>query len=308
VRLCLLGPVRLLAAGREIDLGAAKQRCVLAVLLAAPGHSVPVDVLVDRVWGTSPPRGANPVAAYVTRLRRALATAASSSDVPPIAITFAAGGYRVECPPGVIDLHDARQRVRRAREIRDAGDDRLSADLLGSVLLDWSPVALAGLTGDWAARVRDGLHRERLDLVAERAEALLRLGRHDEVVSEVRPLLVEHPDAEALAAPLLLALAAAGRVAEALAQYAVLRRALADELGVQPSLRLQDLHLGLLHADPEVVGRTSAGRRPTADAGRAHRGCRLSFHAGSSWASWSGTPPRTTRRTGSPSRRRVARS
>jgi DNA-binding SARP family transcriptional activator/Tfp pilus assembly protein PilF len=253
----LLGPVALHSAGDEVDLGPAKQRAVLAVLLLAPGRTVGVDTLIDRVWGDRSPRARNAAAPYVTRLRRILDRVAPDGRFG--VLRYAAGGYRIDCDADLVDLHRARRLAQAARAAGRAGDDQREADLLGQALDGWQATALAGLTGEWAARIRAALHGERSELLARRAEAQLRLGRYDEVVDELRGPVAEDPTAEGLVAPLLIALAGSGRPAEALDHYAAVRAAIADQLGTEPSARLHDLYLGILRNDPTLtrVGRTN---------------------------------------------------
>ncbi|MBL7255879.1 AfsR/SARP family transcriptional regulator [Paractinoplanes lichenicola] len=231
----LLGPVRWQPAEVDVDLGPAKQRCVVAVLLMTPGHSVPVATLVDRVWGERAPRTSNPIAPYAARLRR-LGGALGL-------LRFASGGYRIEVPADDVDVHRARRLVTAARE---AAGDEGAVTLLRRALAGWEPVALAGLTGAWAARVRETLQRERLDLIAEAAEAEVRLGRPEAVVDQLRTVAAEHPTTERLTAVLMRALHDSGRVAEALECYARLRSAVADEFGSEPGAAVRDLHVELL--------------------------------------------------------------
>jgi tetratricopeptide (TPR) repeat protein len=187
------------------------------------------------------------VAPYITRLRRLLQDAAPAGELG--VLRYAAGGYRIECEPELVDLHRARRQAGEARAAGRRGDHRSAADLLDRALAGWQAVALAGLRGPWAARMREALQRERLELFAQRAEAELRLGRYQALVDTVRPLLTEHPTMEALAGPLLTALARTGRSGEALRQYAQLRKDLADELGIEPSAPLQQLYLQILRDD-----------------------------------------------------------
>jgi tetratricopeptide (TPR) repeat protein len=136
--------------------------------------------------------------------------------------------------------------------------------LFRRALADWSPVALGDVPGDWAAGVREALGQERLDVWAECAEAELRLGEHGRVVTALRPLVGEHPTAEALVASLMVALAAQGRAGEALDRFAATRRALAERLGAEPSARLQDLQIRILRREsvadrPPIVARAPGG-------------------------------------------------
>jgi DNA-binding SARP family transcriptional activator len=51
----VLGPVEVWSGGHRIDAGHVKQQSVLALLLLELGRVVPAEVLIDRVWGDSPP-------------------------------------------------------------------------------------------------------------------------------------------------------------------------------------------------------------------------------------------------------------
>src|SRR5262245_56417680 len=69
----LLGPVVGRLRQAEIDVGSPRQQAVLAMLATNPGRVVPLDSLVDGIWGEDPPRSATQnVYTYVAGLRRAL--------------------------------------------------------------------------------------------------------------------------------------------------------------------------------------------------------------------------------------------
>ena len=101
----------------------------------------------------------------------------------------------------------------------------------------------------------DGL---RLAALIERIEADLQLGRHAALIAELEALVAEHPLQERLRGQLMLALYRSGRQAEALHVYQATRRALVDELGIEPSRELQQLERQILNQDPELAAR---GRR-----------------------------------------------
>jgi DNA-binding SARP family transcriptional activator/tetratricopeptide (TPR) repeat protein len=254
---CLLGPVRLELPGRQIDLGPGKQRCLLTCLLLTPGQAVPVEALVDRIWSDRPPRQArNVLATYVTRLRRAVASAGPART--PATFTYTSGGYLADCDPRQVDLHRLRRLVRQARS---AEDPQWAADRLHEVLASWQPVALAGVPGDWVARVRGDLHRERLGVLAEWAAVALRSGHASAVIDDLREPVGQYPDSEELVAPLMLALARSGRSADALGHYARLRQALAEHIGAEPSPRLRDLHIKILRESPDTTTVTAPAAR-----------------------------------------------
>src|SRR4051812_39014446 len=74
-----------------VDLGGPKQRAVLALLLLEPGAVVPLDRIIDRIWGDSPPpRPEVSVRGYVSNLRKALVACGFDADS---AIGFRDRGY-----------------------------------------------------------------------------------------------------------------------------------------------------------------------------------------------------------------------
>ncbi|MET0495008.1 MAG: tetratricopeptide repeat protein [Actinoplanes sp.] len=227
----VLGPVELWAVGRQIDLGTAKQRAVLAVLALEPGRTVPVEVLIDRVWDDTAPRTVrNALHTYVLRLRRAFDTL--DGDVP--ALEFRNGGYALRAEPDRIDLSRFQSLLRRPR----VSPADTAADLRAALAL-WRDEPLAGLRGDWVARVRDDLEQQRLSAVLALAPLELELGTAPAAVADlVRALVEAHPLVEPLAALLIRALHADRRPAEAQAVYQRIRQRLRQESGTEPGPEL----------------------------------------------------------------------
>jgi DNA-binding SARP family transcriptional activator len=97
VRFRLLGEVEVLLDGRCIDVGHARQRCVLAALLVEVNRPATADQLIDRVWADRPPyRARNALSAYVSRLRQLLA------GVPGVRLGRGPTGYvlNADAPTG----------------------------------------------------------------------------------------------------------------------------------------------------------------------------------------------------------------
>jgi hypothetical protein len=69
------------------------------------------------------------------------------------------------------------------------------------------------------------------------------------LLAELEELIAEHPFRERLRGQLMLTLYRTGRQADALSTYQETRRVLADELGIDPSQALQDLHTAILRQD-----------------------------------------------------------
>src|SRR4051794_26465525 len=220
--------------------GGARRGGVRAILLLHRSETVSVDRIVDLLWGERPPPTAvKTVQVYVSHLRRALV-----EDV----IVSSRGGYSL-----VVDAKrvDAPRFERLVDEGRAAGDPGRAAELLRSALGLWRGSALGDLAyerfaQDEAAR----LEELRVAAVEERVEADLRLGRHAALVAELEALVREHPLRERLRAQHMLALYRSGRQAEALESFQDARRALVDELGLEPGRELRELEQAILAQDP----------------------------------------------------------
>ncbi|MEU8609845.1 tetratricopeptide repeat protein [Actinoplanes sp. NPDC048791] len=242
----LLGEVQMWVSGQPVALGPLKQRTVLAALLIDAGTSVPTDTLIDRVWDEAPPAEArNVLYTYMARLRRVLL--AASSDAP--SLLRKPGGYLFDVDPVLIDLHLLRRLTTQAREHPEGGPARLS--LLRRAVDLWHGEPLAGLSGEWVARIREGTRQQIHGLLADWSDAEISAGRYATVVDRLSPVVDSHPLAEPLILHLMRALYLDGRRTGALERYGRTRQHLADELGIDPSAELQELHQRILRGTPE---------------------------------------------------------
>src|SRR4051812_39410483 len=225
----LLGALELVAAGRSVDLGPAKQRTLLAATAFDVGRPVGVDALIDRIWDDRPPAEARSVLhTYVARVRRVL-EGASRQGGAQVTLLRRSGGYELAAEANLVDLHRFRWLVERSRT-RDRQDPERAA-LLDAALGLWRGEALTGVAGAWATRARYAMEQQRLSALADWADAELAWRRYGPVIERLQGLVVEHALAEPLAVHLLRALHLAGRNTEALDVYARVRRRIADELG-----------------------------------------------------------------------------
>ncbi|MGC5330401.1 BTAD domain-containing putative transcriptional regulator [Micromonospora sp. DT62] len=241
----VLGPVEIWADDRRLPAGQPRQRAVLAALLVDAGRSVTPQTLLDRVWGDSPPRGARQsLHAHVTRIRQALHLV----DVgEPPALVWRPGGYVLEVAADRVDVHRFRSLLAQAKE--PACPDARRASLLREALALWRGEPLAGLSGSWAARTRESWRQHYPEAVVTWAYAELRVANPEPVISRLTELVGDYPLVESVTAALMRALYAVGRGADALVQYAVVRRRLAEELGVDPGPELRTLHQAILRDD-----------------------------------------------------------
>ncbi|MEU4405664.1 BTAD domain-containing putative transcriptional regulator [Streptosporangium sp. NPDC023963] len=239
----ILGPVEVTVDGRRVPLGPPQRRAVLAALAVDVNHPVPLQTLIDRVWNLPPDRATDSLYAHIARLRQALAGTA-------VAIERRGGGYVLEADPDRVDAHRFHRLAKQAQA--RAGDDPARAALLAEAMELWRGSPLTGISGDWASRMRYSIEQQFVGAVVTWAQAHLRLGRPDAVVTELTPLVPRYPLVEPLASMLMRALCALGRTAEAVAQYARLRGYLADHLGIEPGPELRALHQEILRGDHDL--------------------------------------------------------
>ncbi|WP_309117277.1 BTAD domain-containing putative transcriptional regulator [Saccharothrix sp.] len=249
LRFEVLGLLRVVRGGREVDLGAAKQRAVLAVLLLARNTPVSRDHIIEAVWGDAAPTSAvNLVQTYVAGLRRALEPS-RARRAPAETLTSVGDGYLLRVDPSAVDLDAFERGVAAASRLRSTGDLEAAARVLDEVLALWRGEPLGGVTGLFAEVERGRLGERRLAVLEERAELLLLIGRGAELVQELGALVAEHPLRERVHGLLMRSLCQAGRQAEALAVYREARRVLVEELGVEPGPELRRLQQAVLSGE-----------------------------------------------------------
>ncbi|MFJ6672677.1 BTAD domain-containing putative transcriptional regulator [Actinosynnema sp. NPDC091369] len=246
LRFEVLGLLRAVRGGGEVDLGAAKQRAVLAVLLLARNTPVSRDQIIEAVWGDNTPTSAvNLVQTYVAGLRRALEPS-RARRAPAELLTSVGDGYLLRVDPQQVDLDEFERGVAAAARSRAAGDLIAAATALDEALGLWRGEPLGGVAGLFAEVERGRLAERRLAVLEERAELLLLIGRGAELVPSLTTLVGEHPLRERGHGLLMRALCQAGRQAEALAVYREARRVLVEELGVEPGPELRKLQQAVL--------------------------------------------------------------
>jgi DNA-binding SARP family transcriptional activator/tetratricopeptide (TPR) repeat protein len=262
----ILGPIEVVTGDGRLELGTAKQRAVLAALLVEAEVPVSAETLVDRIWDQDPPSQARRVLqAHLSRIRAMLAEVTRRGG-EPVELQRSAGSYVLRVAPERVDLHRARRLIVQARE---AGvDSPARAERLREAMGCWRGEPLAGLSGDWFTRVREGLVRQRLDVLAEWSDVMLRLGRPPvEVIDVLRASVADHPAVEPLVEQLMRALAAAGRSGEALEVFASTRTRLVDELGAGPGPRLQAVHQAILREESVTADAADDAATPPVPAG-----------------------------------------
>jgi DNA-binding SARP family transcriptional activator len=265
VRVRLLGPVDVAVDGRSRPVNGLRRKAVLAALALHDGQAVSTDRLVDVVWGESaPPTVVNSLQTHIWYLRGVLGSREAIVARPP--------GYLLNLG---VDGTDAQAAERLLRQGRQAADPAQGAQDLRAALALWRGPPLADVSGSaWLQE-----QSQRLELLADEVrralvQARLAAGEHAELVLSLERMAAEEPLDEQVHGQLMLALYRCGRQADALAVFGRLRAALAEQLGIDPSSMLRDLHTAILRQD-EALAVPAPAQLPPAVPAFAGRGGKL---------------------------------
>jgi DNA-binding SARP family transcriptional activator len=255
----ILGPLDVRDGDQVVELAGGKQRALLALLIVNANETISTDRIVEELWGEQSPQTAPKVIQnHVSQLRRGLGDGLLLTE---------GAGYRLRLEPGSLDADRFERLFEEGRSALEAGNSGRAGELLREALALWRGTPLAEVAFEPFAQAEIArLEERRLVALEERIEADLALGRHDDLVGELEALIVKHPLRERLRRQLLLALYRSGRQSEALAAYQDARRALVEELGIEPGRPLRDLQQAILNQDPALE--LDAGSDSPADATR----------------------------------------
>src|SRR3984885_3567982 len=275
----ILGSLEVCDRDRPIRLGGDKQRVLLAVLLLHANEVVSADRLIDDLWGARPPPAAlKALQAHISRLRKALDSNGvgllddngdrSSGGSDGLLMTQG-HGYVLRVERGELDLDRFRAAVEEGREALSAGDAAKAAGVLRDGLALWRGPPLADFAYEAFAQAAIAqLEDLRLSALEERIDADLALGGHRDLVGELTSIVQQNPLRERVRAQLMLALYRSDRQAEALQVYQEFRRALSEQLGLDPSPGLQQLEVALLNRDASLQAPRASGSSVLPPGGR----------------------------------------
>ena len=245
----ILGPLEVCERGHPLDIGAGKQRALLALLLLRAGEVVSTDSVIDALWEERPPASAvNSVHVYVSQLRKVLGNERLETR---------GHGYLLALESEQLDLGRFERLLAEGRELLAEGEAERAGEALRAALALWRGRPLADFASEpfaqsEVARLED-MHLAALE---KRIEADLACGRDADLVPELEALVREEPLREGLRAQLMLALYRSGRQAEALDAYQQARRVLSEEVGLEPGRTLQELERAILRQDIQLDRRS----------------------------------------------------
>jgi predicted ATPase/DNA-binding SARP family transcriptional activator len=248
----VLGPIEAVDGGRPVDLGAPKERALLARLLVDVNTTVSTDRLLEDLWPEGAPGGGpRSLHVHVARLRATLAGA------PDAVVETAASGYILRADPERIDSVRF-DRMWRSARAKLRTNPRHAAATLRRALGLWRGPAFADF--EYESFVEAEIRRlSELRMIASEDlnEAELALGNGAEIVGHLRKLVTEHPLRERLWGQLMVALYQADRQADALRAFRDAASTLAEELGIEPSRELRNVEERILLHDTGLLGSPS---------------------------------------------------
>ena len=239
--------------GTLLAVPGAKERRLLAMLVAAHPAAVTVDRLVDQLWdGDPPPSARKSLQAHVVRLRSALEPGRPRGS-PGRFITLREDGYVLSAARTELDVQQFADLCARGRAMLSSADPAAAGSALAEALALWRGEPYA----DWPDAAFAEAERRRLDGLRSNAagallEAQLALGRHREAIPELERLVLEQPLREDFWSMLAVAQYRSGRQGDALATVSRARNVLVEELGVAPGPGLRATEQALLEQDPAL--------------------------------------------------------
>src|SRR6202046_5841877 len=209
----VLGPLEATAGGQSLEVGGARTRAVLAMLLVNANQVVSADWLAEELWPGHPAdRAAANLQVRLWELRKALRSAGEADRLvtrPP--------GYLLRATAEELDALRFEQLAAHGDVALAVGDAAIATQRLDEALSLWRGPALADVDAAPSARAEASrLEEMRLTALESRAEARLACGRHRELIAELETLTAAHPLRERLWSSRMLALYPAGRPADGL--------------------------------------------------------------------------------------------
>ncbi|MFC5061855.1 BTAD domain-containing putative transcriptional regulator [Actinomycetospora atypica] len=255
-----LGPLVVETDGLEAS-PTGRPALALALLLIHANRRVSADALREALWGEATGRrAASTLESHMFRLRRVVEPERAAGQAPS-AVISEPGGYRLVVAPDRVDsLRFAALAADAAELLRSGQPERARRKSEEALALRRGRPFEPASDQEWAAAAVSRLEEVHAQLCETHVEALLGCGDPEGALRELGTVLAEHPLRERLWGQRMLAAFRCGRTDEALDAYQRIRRALLDELGVEPGRELRDLQARILADDEGLVG---APARPT---------------------------------------------
>ncbi|SEP93436.1 Transcriptional regulatory protein, C terminal [Streptomyces sp. yr375] len=248
---------------KTLELGPPRQRAVLALLVINAGKVVSNPSILSGIWGDDlPDHAVATLQSYVSRLRR-LVGGQPLADGSRLRLQYRSPGYVLDIDPDHVDVMRFERLIGQGLAAERQGSPAEAFALLSQALREWTAPPFEDLSEyDFAGRETQRLVQLRLSAEEGRAQAAFALGRSHEILDDLEREVLEHPMRERLVRRLMQAQYCSGRQADALRVFERTRRYLADELGVDVSPELRQIHGEILRQDPSLTPRRQAALPP----------------------------------------------
>jgi DNA-binding SARP family transcriptional activator len=256
----ILGPFEIIESSQNIVPTALKPRQVIALLTLRRNSVVRTSELIDELWEDSPPVSAmTTLQTYIYKLRKVFQKYGAGEI-----LQTKPAGYMLDISSENVDLYWFEKAIKEGRALLDGGDPARAAEILADALAIWRGPALVDVvTGNLLSAYVTRIEEVRFRTLELRIETELRLGRHLELIGELKSLVVGYPLHEGFHMSLMTALYHSGRRYEALDVYRTLRSNLVEEIGLEPGREVQRLHQDLLSSDGPAAAGLEPGPRLT---------------------------------------------
>lgn len=250
----VLGSLVVTVRGNTLPPEPLRRQTLLSLLIMRAGQTVPVDQLVDELWGEHLPL--HPTASlhtHVSKLRKALTPSdggkriKSGAKFQNIGLQSSPRGYKLIADPDFVDSQVLERKVSTGRSFRTKTDAERSCMHLEESLRLWRGTAYSGLTQNATLKSESGrLELLRINAVESLADSCLLLKKPELVASRLASEVQKYPFREHLVGCFMSALYHLGRQAEALDVYEQTRLQLRSTFGVQPGEELRGIHQAIL--------------------------------------------------------------
>jgi predicted ATPase/DNA-binding SARP family transcriptional activator len=263
-RLHDLGPLEVSVGDSREPIRGRRPAAILTLLAIHANQLVPVDSVVDAVWGGEPSAGASSTLdSHVFRLRKQLEPGRVTGAAPSVLLKQD-DGFRLRIAADELDSSRFASLLEEAGAATAAGRFGECLQLCDEALTLWRGAPGGAIAdAEWAQAWVAGMIELRTQLRERRLDALIRSGSPERALPEFDTLIQETPFREHLHALRMEALYRCGRTDDALATYEQVRRTLRDELGITPGPELRRVHRQILDHDVALGPRArpaTAGR------------------------------------------------
>jgi predicted ATPase/DNA-binding SARP family transcriptional activator len=248
-----LGTLLISTDDQQVSPGGKKPAALLAALSIDVNRRISVETLMFAAWGERSTASPSTLESHVWRLRQVLEPARPRGQSPAVLVNDT-GGYRLLLGPDQLDSARFQQLADDSRDLLAAGRPARALECLDAAAVLWRGRPYSPMSDEeWALAAVARWSEIHNQIAERRIDVLLALGRTEQALADLEPLLLAMPYRERLWGQRMLGLYRSGRGEEALQAFQSARHTLIDEIGLEPGVELQALHQGILEQDSALL-------------------------------------------------------